>query len=119
MTAATLPYARSRRELWLFIAQRVTAMILAPLVLIHLITIFYAVRGGLSAAEILGRTKGSLLWGGFYALFVVAASIHGAVGLRSIAREMLKVSGIAVDAVASIFCVVALALGFRALGALT
>ena len=119
MTAVTLPRARSRRELWLFIAQRVTAMILAPLVLIHLATIFYAVRGGLSAAEILGRTQGSLLWGGFYGLFVVAASIHGAIGLRSIVREMTGVSGVAVDAVAAIFCIAALALGFRAVGALT
>jgi fumarate reductase subunit C len=119
VTAAALPYARSRRELWLFIAQRVTAMILAPLVLIHLVTIFYAVRGGLSAAEILGRTQGSLIWSGFYGLFVIAASLHGAIGLRSIAREMLKVSGVAVDAVALIFCLAGLALGFRAVGALT
>lgn len=119
MTAAVLPRARSRRELWLFIAQRITAMILAPLVLIHLATIFYAVRGGLSAAEIMGRTQGSLVWGGFYGLFVVAASIHGAIGLRSITREMLKTSGVAVDAVAALFCIAALLLGFRAVAALT
>ena len=119
MTALTLPRARSRRELWLFIAQRTTAMILAPLVLIHLGTIFYAVRGGLSAAEILGRTQGSLLWGGFYALFVVAASIHGAIGLRSILREMVGSRGAAVNLVVAAFCVLALGLGFRAVAALT
>ena len=119
MSAVTLPRARSRLELRLFVVQRITAMILAPLVLIHLATIFYAVRGGLSAAEILDRTQGSLLWAGFYGLFVVAASIHGAIGLRSIVREMTGISGVAVDAVAVVFCVAGLALGFRAVGALT
>ena len=119
MSAVTLPRARSRLELRLFVVQRITAMILAPLVLIHLATIFYAVRGGLSAAEILGRTKGSLLWGGMYGLFVVAASIHGAIGLRSIIREMTGSRGLGVNLLAALFCVVALALGFRAVAALT
>ena len=76
------------RRLW--IAQRVTAMILAASVAVHLVTIVYAVRGGLSAAEILGRTHGSLAWGAFYAVFVVAAAIHGGIGLRTIAIEWLR-----------------------------
>ena len=38
-----------RLELWLFVLQRLSAMVLAPLVLIHLVTMISAVQGGLSA----------------------------------------------------------------------
>ena len=44
----------ARVELWLYMAQRLSAMVLAPIVLVHLLTILYAIRGGLTAAEILG-----------------------------------------------------------------
>ena len=47
----------------LYILQRATAAIMAPLVLGHLVVIFYATSRGLSAAEILGRTRGSVGWG--------------------------------------------------------
>ena len=47
----------------LYILQRATAAIMAPLVLAHLVVIFYATSRGLSAAEILGRTRGSIGWG--------------------------------------------------------
>ena len=59
----------------LFLAQRLTALILAPLVLVHLVLILIAVEGGLSAAEILDRTRGSVGWAAFYGLFVLAAAI--------------------------------------------
>jgi fumarate reductase subunit C len=71
----------------LYILQRATAAIMVPLVLAHLVVIFYATSRGLSAAEILGRTRGSAGWGLFYALFVLAAAIHGAIGVRVIASE--------------------------------
>ena len=54
----------SETRLWFL--QRLTALVLAPLVIGHLAMIVYAVRGGLSAAEILGRTQGSLGWALFY-----------------------------------------------------
>ena len=38
------------------------------------------IRDSLSAAEILGRTRGSIGWAAFYGLFVVAAALHGAIG---------------------------------------
>ena len=79
----------TRGEARLWIAQRATAVVLAFCVAVHLATIIYAVRGGLSAAQILGRTRSSLAWGLFYAVFVAAASVHGAIGLRTIAREWL------------------------------
>ena len=71
----------------LYILQRATAAIMAPLVLAHIAVIFYATSRGLSAAEILGRTRGSIGWGLFYGLFVLAAAVHGAIGLRAVASE--------------------------------
>jgi fumarate reductase subunit C len=73
----------------LWIAQRLTALFLAFAVLVHLLTILVAVRGGLSAAEILGRTRGNGAWLIFYAAFALAAGLHGAIGLRGIAAEWL------------------------------
>ncbi len=71
----------------LWIAQRVTAMALAVAVTVHLLTIILAVRGGLTAAEILGRLRGHEGWLAFYALFALAAGLHAAIGLRGIAAE--------------------------------
>ena len=45
-------------ELRLYMAQRITALIMAPLVIGHIAVMIYAVQGGLSAGEILGRTQG-------------------------------------------------------------
>ncbi|WP_439547975.1 succinate dehydrogenase [Falsiroseomonas sp.] len=72
-------------QLWA--VQRGTAMVLALAVVVHLVTILVAVRGGLSAAEIIGRTQGSWAWLGFYSVFALAAGLHGAIGLRAIAAE--------------------------------
>jgi len=71
----------------LYTLQRITAVLMVPLIAVHLIVIFYATRKGLSAADILLRTKGSLIWGVYYAAFVVAAAVHGAIGVRSVLRE--------------------------------
>ncbi len=71
----------------LFLLQRASAVVMAPLVLIHLAVIIFAVRGGLDAAEILSRTRGSWVWGAYYGLFVIAASVHAAIGLRVIGFE--------------------------------
>ena len=103
----------------LYLAQRITAMIMAPLVLGHLAVIIYAAQGGLSAAEILSRTQGSLWWGLFYGLFVIAVSIHAAIGLRVVVHEYLKLSGAAL----TIFTIAAglffMGLGGRAVFAVT
>jgi fumarate reductase subunit C len=71
----------------LYILQRATAVVMAPLILGHLIIIFYATSRGLSAGEMLGRTRGSVGWGLFYGLFVLAVSVHGAIGVRAIVSE--------------------------------
>ena len=77
----------TRSQVLLWGAQRASAMLLAVCVLVHLITIIYAVRHGLSAAEILGRTRGSVAWALFYALFVVAVAVHAPIGMRNILAE--------------------------------
>ena len=78
-----LAVAQARRWYW----QRISAMVLALCVLVHLVVMVYAVRGGLSAAEILGRTQGNWAFGVFYAVFVVACAVHVPVGVANIARE--------------------------------
>jgi fumarate reductase subunit C len=88
--------AGAESRLWL--AQRATAAVLAFCVAVHLATMIVAVRGGLSAAAILGRTRGSALWAAFYALFVLAVAIHASIGLRTIAAEWLGWRGRAADA---------------------
>ena len=104
---------------WLYVLQRATALVLAPLVLVHLGLIVYAVRGGLSGAEILGRTQGSPGWAAFYGLFVVAAAIHGSIGLRTILAEWTPLGGRRLDALVAVVGVVLLVLGFRAVIAVT
>lgn len=111
--------AHSRLELWLFVAQRASAVILAPLVLVHLGLIIYAVQGGLSAEEILGRTRGSALWAAFYGLFVIAAAVHAPVGLRTIVREMTPWRGRSLDLAALGFGLLLLVMGWRAVAGVT
>mgnify|MGYP001821498297 CR=1 FL=1 len=98
----------------LYLAQRISAIIMAPLVLVHLAVMVYAVQGGLDAAEILGRTRGSVLWGLFYGLFVIAVSVHAAIGLRVIVYEYLKPSRGLLDAFTVAVGVFLFALGARA-----
>lgn len=99
-------------NLRLYILQRITALLMAPLVVGHLAVMIYAIQGGLSTAEILGRTQGSVLWFLFYGTFVLAVAIHGAIGLRTIAHEWGGVKGRALD-----FVMWAIGLGLFILGA--
>ena len=98
----------------LYLAQRITAMIMAPLVLGHLAVMIYAVQGGLDAGEILARTRGSVLWGAFYGLFVIAAAIHAAIGLRVVVHEYLQVTGTALSLFTGAAGLVLLIMGGRA-----
>jgi len=82
-----------RAETKLWIAQRASAAVLALCVLVHLATIIYAVRGGLSGAEILSRTRGSVAWFAFYSLFVLAVTVHVPIGLRAVLAEWLRWRG--------------------------
>ena len=104
----------ARGEAMLWAVQRVTAAVLALCVFVHLATIIYAVRGGLTAAEILGRTRGSIAWALFYTTFVVAAALHGAIGVRTIAAEWLRLRGSAAAVAAAVIALALAALGMRA-----
>ena len=104
----------ARAELWLFVLQRGSALVLAPLLLIHLVVIIYAVRTGLSAEAILARTRGSWTWGLFYSGMVGAAGLHGAIGLRAILAEWAGWRGQMLNGGVAIFGFVLILLGLRA-----
>jgi fumarate reductase subunit C len=101
----------------LYILQRGSAAIMAPLVLLHIAVIFYATHKGLSAADILARTRGSIAWATFYGLFVLAVSTHASIGVRTILGEWFGLRGTARNIAAVIFGLLLLALGLRAVAA--
>ena len=103
-----------RLDTTLWIAQRATAAVLAVCVVVHLVTIIYAVRGGLTAAEILGRTRGHAGWFAFYSLFVLAVAIHAPIGLRPILAEWLGWRGRSRDVIALAFAALLAWMGMRA-----
>src|SRR3970282_175668 len=106
-----------RAQVLLWTAQRASAGVLAVCVIVHLVTIIYAVRNGLSAAEILGRTRGSYAWAGFYAMFVAAVAVHAPIGLRTILSETFGWRGRSLD-IAVMATALTLAMwGFRAVHA--
>jgi fumarate reductase subunit C len=109
--------ARTEARLWL--AQRASAALLALCVAVHLATMIVAVRGGLSAAEILGRTRGSGAWALFYGVFVLAVSIHAPIGLRTVASEWLGWRGRGADTACAIIALALLALGMLAVAAVS
>lgn len=87
---------------------------MAPLVLLHLAMIIYATQGGVDAAEILARTRGSFLWGAVYGVFVIAVSIHAAIGVRVILFEWFGVRGSALNLLSWLTGAVLFVLGSRA-----
>ena len=93
--------ARGEARLWL--AQRASAMVLGLAVAVHLITILVAMHGGLSAAEILARTRGNVAWATFYALFVLSVAVHAPIGLRAVLAEWLHLQGRVVDGALLLF----------------
>lgn len=98
----------------LFVLQRLTAFVLAFAVAVHLVTILYAVQGGLTAGEILARTHGNVLFLAFYSLFVIAVSIHAPIGLRNVLREWTSWHGRSLDFALLLFSILLFVLGFRA-----
>lgn len=98
----------------LFIAQRATAFVLAFAVTAHLATILYAIRGGLTAGDILARTHGNIAFALFYALFVVAVAVHAPIGLRNVLREWTPWRGRSLDVGLALFALLLLGLGLRA-----
>jgi fumarate reductase subunit C len=98
----------------LFAAQRLTAILLAFAVALHLATILYAVRGGLTAGEVLARTQGNRWFLAFYLVFVVAVAIHAPIGLRNVVREWTSLPPRLIDIAVTLFGLLLLGLGLRA-----
>ena len=103
---------KTQAALW--IAQRASAAVLALCVVIHLFTIIYAVRGGLTAAEILERTRGNAAWFAFYSVFVLAVTVHVPIGLRSVFSEWLRWRGRSRDLALLLFAAFLAWAGMRA-----
>lgn len=111
-------FSTARLESRLWLAQRLSAIVLAVCVLVHLITIVLAVRGGLSAPEILGRLRASPMWLAFYLVFVASVAVHAPLGLRAIVAEWLGWRGRFLNAGIFMAGTVLLALGLRAIAGL-
>jgi len=94
--------------------QRMSAMVLAVCVLVHLGVIVYAARTGITADHILARTRGSWGFGLFYATFVIACAVHVPIGLAAIAHEWLGWSKCVALNAARVFGIVLLVMGLRA-----
>ena len=105
---------KARTQVLLWGAQRASAAVLALCVIVHLVTIVYAVRNGLSAAEILQRTSGSAAWAIFYGVFVLAVAVHGPIGLRNVLTETFGWRGRSLEIAVLLLGVVLALWGWRA-----
>jgi fumarate reductase subunit C len=104
--------AATQAKLWFW--QRVSAGALGAFVVVHLALIVYAMRGGLSAGEILARTRGSTAFAAFYGSFVLACVVHVPIGLAAIAREWLGWRERTANVAALVFALVIAVMGLRA-----
>lgn len=104
----------TRAQTLLWLAQRVSGAVLALTVTVHLVTLTYAVRGGLTAAEIIDRVHGNVAWLVFYSIFVAAAAIHAPLGLRVILFETTPLKAPLPGMLASLFGVALAVFGWRA-----
>ena len=102
-------------EFYFFLAQRISAVVLAPLIVVHLVTIIFISGENLTAGEILGRTQGNLVWAFYYGLFILAVSIHGAIGLRVVVQEMFRIRQTHANFIGLVVGLLVFVLGFRAI----
>lgn len=98
-------------KLWYY--QRISAMVLTLCVAIHLAIIYYAIQDGLSAGEILARTRGNLAFALFYEIFVLACFVHAPIGLANILRENIQ-NRFLIQALPALLAVFILVLGTAA-----
>ena len=98
----------------IYLWQRATAALMVPLVLVHIAVIVYASRKGMTAADILSRTHGSIVWASYYGLFVAAASIHAAIGVRNVLTEWSPLADRRAGQFAIVLGLLLAALGTRA-----
>mgnify|MGYP001564473395 FL=1 len=101
-------------ETWLWIAQRASAALLALCVLVHLVTIIYAVRHGLTGAAILERTQGNAVGLTFYMVYVLAIAVHAPIGLRTLCQEWLGWRSASLNWVIAVIAAALFVFGLRA-----
>lgn len=99
--------------------QRITAMAMALFVAIHMTIMIYAMKGGLTAGEILGRTQGSIAWALFYGIFVVLVTIHASIGIRNTLVEWAGLSTKTAGMAGNLIGLILLIMGLRAVWAVT
>ena len=99
-------------RLWL--AQRISAFVLAIAVTVHLAGIVTAVQGGLTAAEIIERVGGNGVLALFYGVFVIACAVHAPIGLRTVLSEMTALKPASANGIAFTFGALILLLGLQA-----
>jgi len=81
-----------RVETWLWLAQRISAAVLAVCIAVHIATMIIAMQGGLSTAEIAGRVAGNPVWLAFYGVFLGAVTVHAPIGIRTVLLETTSLS---------------------------
>lgn len=101
-------------SLQLFWWQRITALLMAPMIMVHLATIIYATGVELTTEAILQRTQGSVAWAIFYAAFVICAAIHAAIGVCTILVENDKIKESVAAFISASFGIVLLGVGMYA-----
>ena len=101
-----------------FFTQRATGALLSLLLAIHLVTIIYATRGGITVAEISQRLQQNWLWQYMYLVFIAVAVTHAAIGLRNICVETLPARKFLVSVFVTLYTVISVWLGFLALRAI-
>jgi fumarate reductase subunit C len=101
----------------LYVWQRLTAALMVPLVLVHVAVIFYATRQGMTAADILARTRGSIAWASLYGIFVAAATVHASIGVHNVLTEWSPLRDRSAGIFATVFGTSLLLLGLRAVAA--
>ncbi len=97
-----------------YLLQRGSAIAMLPLVVTHIVVIILAVQGGLTAEEILARTRGNHAWGLFYGLFVLAAAVHAGIGLATVLSEWTRLTLRGATIAGHVFMLVLILLGARA-----
>ncbi|HEV8501033.1 MAG TPA: succinate dehydrogenase [Casimicrobiaceae bacterium] len=109
-----LAMRQARRWYW----QRIAGMVLALCVLVHLVTIVYAVHSGLSAEALLARTRGNPAFAAFYVVFVLACAVHVPIGLANVAEEWMGMPPRAAHAASNALAWLLAALGLVAVYAM-
>jgi len=101
----------------LFLLQRLSAILLLPLICVHLLLILYAAREGITAENILARTSGNMFWALVYGLFVLLVAVHAPIGLRNIMSEWLNWPKSIINAISVAMFFLFLLMGLRSVSA--